>query len=63
MRRRQDIAREIGGWKQRLENAERRSAELAARRELAEVVEDAWLAQASARRGRQYLEGPERIAD
>lgn len=33
------------------------------RRELAEVVEDAWLAQASARRGRQYLEGPERIAD
>lgn len=31
------------------------------RAELAEVVEDAWLAQASARRGRLYLEGPDRI--
>lgn len=33
------------------------------RAELAEVIEDAWLAQASARRGRLYLEGPEHITD
>lgn len=31
------------------------------RRELAEVIEDAWLAQASDRRGRTYLDGSERI--
>jgi hypothetical protein len=31
------------------------------RLELAEVIEDAWLAQASDRRGRLYLEGTERI--
>ncbi len=31
------------------------------RLELAEVIEDAWLAQASARRGRLYLAGPDRI--
>ncbi len=31
------------------------------RAELAEVIEDAWLARASARRGRLYLEGPGRI--
>ena len=31
------------------------------RLELAEVIEDAWLAQASDRRGRTYLEGPDRI--
>jgi hypothetical protein len=29
--------------------------------ELAEVIEDAWLSQASARRGRDYLNGPARI--
>lgn len=39
-----------------------RLAELT-RAELAEVIEDAWLAQASARRGRLYLEGPEHITD
>ncbi|HMQ39163.1 MAG TPA: MmcQ/YjbR family DNA-binding protein [Micropruina sp.] len=33
------------------------------RAELAEVIEDAWLAQASARRGRVYLEGPDHITD
>ena len=33
------------------------------RGELAEVIEDAWLTQASARRGRLYLEGPDRITD
>ena len=37
-----------------------RVAELT-RLELAEVIEDAWLAQASDRRGRTYLDGPERI--
>ncbi|MFT4295054.1 MAG: MmcQ/YjbR family DNA-binding protein [Micropruina sp.] len=37
-----------------------RLAELT-RAELAEVIEDAWLAQASARRGRLYLEGTEQI--
>lgn len=31
------------------------------RLELAEVIEDAWLSRASARRGRLYLEGPDRI--
>lgn len=31
------------------------------RGELAEVIEDAWLARASARRGRLYLESPTRI--
>ncbi len=31
------------------------------RLELAEVIEDAWLAQASDRRGRLYLEGTQRI--
>lgn len=31
------------------------------RAELAEVIEDAWLARASARRGRLYLEGPGRL--
>jgi hypothetical protein len=31
------------------------------RQELAEVIEDAWLAQASARRGRLYLQGSTRI--
>ena len=31
------------------------------RTELAEVIEDAWLSRASARRGRLYLEGPDRI--
>lgn len=31
------------------------------RQELAEVIEDAWLARASARRGRLYLESGERI--
>ncbi len=31
------------------------------RAELAEVLEDAWLARASTRRGRLYLEGPDRI--
>ncbi len=31
------------------------------RAELAEVIEDAWLSRASARRGRLYLEGPDRI--
>ncbi len=31
------------------------------RAELAEVIEDAWLARASARRGRLYLGGPDRI--
>ena len=31
------------------------------RRELAEVIEDAWLSRASARRGRLYLEGSEQI--
>ncbi|MCW3156495.1 MmcQ/YjbR family DNA-binding protein [Micropruina sonneratiae] len=33
------------------------------RGELAEVIEDAWLTQASARRGRLYLEGTDRITD
>lgn len=33
------------------------------RRELAELIEDAWLSRASARRGRLYLEGSGRIAD
>lgn len=33
------------------------------RAELAEVIEDAWLARASARRGRLYLEGTDRITD
>lgn len=33
------------------------------RAELAEVVEDAWLSRASARRARQYLDGPGRITD
>ncbi len=33
------------------------------RAELAEVIEDAWLARASDRRGRLYLEGPTRITD
>jgi hypothetical protein len=32
-----------------------------ARAELAEVIEDAWLSQASARRGRDYLNGTTRI--
>ena len=39
-----------------------RLAELS-RAELAEVVEDAWLSRASARRARQYLDGPARITD
>jgi hypothetical protein len=33
------------------------------RAELAEVIEDAWLARASDRRGRLYLEGPTHITD
>lgn len=33
------------------------------RAELAEVIEDAWLSQASARRARQYLDGPSQITD
>ncbi len=37
-----------------------RLAELS-RSELAEIIEDAWLARASARRGRLYLESPDRI--
>ena len=37
-----------------------RVAELT-RAELAEVIKDAWLSRASARRGRLYLEGSERI--
>ncbi len=37
-----------------------RLAELT-RQELAEVIEDAWLSRASSRRGRTYLEGPDRI--
>lgn len=39
-----------------------RLAELS-RQELAEVIEDAWLARASDRRGRQYLAGPARITN
>lgn len=31
------------------------------RTELTEIIEDAWLSRASARRGRLYLEGPDRI--
>ncbi|MCC6495281.1 MAG: MmcQ/YjbR family DNA-binding protein [Propionibacteriaceae bacterium] len=31
------------------------------RQELAEIIEDAWLSRASSRRGRLYLEGPDRI--
>lgn len=32
------------------------------RAELAEVIEDAWLSRASPRRGRLYLDGPDRIS-